>query len=184
MTTERLSLVVLGMALCIACALWPVSAGAQGPVPEDAPGEPAPEVQPQPEAPPLPPVQAVPALESPPAPDPTPEDAPPVVSTETGVVSFYGREFAGRRTANGEIFNPGALTMAHRTLPFGTLVRVTNLFNNKSVTLRVNDRGPFVGGRIGDLSAGAAALLDMVWSGVVRAKLEILGMGERVLGRR
>ena len=72
-----------------------------------------------------------------------------------------------------------AMTAAHRTLPFGTWVRVTNVLNNKSVLVRVNDRGPFVGARIADLSAGAAALLDMVHAGVVRAQLEIFGAGAK-----
>jgi len=100
--------------------------------------------------------------------------AAPGIATFEGAVSFYGREFAGRSTASGERFDPDLLTMAHRTLPFGTQVRVTNLRNNKSVVVRVNDRGPFVGGRIGDLSAAAAALVDMLRAGVVRARLEVL----------
>ena len=115
--------------------------------------------------------------------DPEPDSTmtPPLASveTETGEVSYYGPGFAGRRTANGKIFVPARMTMAHKTLPFGTWVRVTNLFNNKSVVVRVNDRGPFWGERIADLSAGAAALIDMVRPGVVRALLEILGVGER-----
>lgn len=91
-----------------------------------------------------------------------------------GPVSYYGREFAGRKTSNGERFDPNLLTMAHRSLPFGTLVRVTNLFNNKSVVVRVNDRGPFTGGRVGDLSSAAAMVIDMLRAGVVRARLEVL----------
>lgn len=91
-----------------------------------------------------------------------------------GPVSYYGREFAGRKTSNGERFDPNLLTMAHRTLPFDTLVRVTNLFNNKSVVVRVNDRGPFTGGRVGDLSSAAAMVIDMLRAGVVRARLEVL----------
>ncbi len=98
-----------------------------------------------------------------------------VAQTFVGIVSFYGREFAGRTTANGERFDPGILTMAHRTLAFGTLVRVTNLNNQRSVVVRVNDRGPFVGGRVGDLSAGAANLLGMLGAGVVQARLDVLG---------
>lgn len=98
-----------------------------------------------------------------------------VAAAFEGLVSFYGNEFAGRRTANGERFDPNLLTMAHRTLPFGTLVRITNLNNNKSVVARVNDRGPFTGGRIGDLSTAAAGVIDMVRAGVARARLEVLG---------
>ncbi len=95
-----------------------------------------------------------------------------------GRVSYYGAEFAGRRTANGERYAPDLLTMAHRTLRFGTLVRVTNLQNNLSVVLRVNDRGPFTGGRVGDVSAAAARLLGMHHAGVVQARLEVLGPDE------
>jgi rare lipoprotein A len=97
-----------------------------------------------------------------------------VAHTFQGIVSYYGREFAGRKTANGERFDPGVLTMAHKTLAFGTLVRVTNLQNNRSVVVRVNDRGPFVGSRVADLSAGAAHLIGMLGAGVVQARLEVL----------
>lgn len=101
--------------------------------------------------------------------------APSVTARFEGALSYYGNEFAGRRTATGERFDPTRLTMAHLTLPFGTLVRVTNLRNNKSVVVRVNDRGPHTGGRIGDVSAAAAAMLDMLRAGIVRARLEVLG---------
>ena len=95
-----------------------------------------------------------------------------------GKVAFYGKKFAGRRTASGEAFNPGALTMAHKTLPFGTLVKVTNLKNNKSVTVRVNDRGPSQPERVGDLSRAAASKIRMLRSGVIDAKLEVVGMSK------
>jgi rare lipoprotein A len=98
-----------------------------------------------------------------------------VACTFQGIVSYYGREFAGRKTASGERFDPGVLTMAHKTLAFGTLVRVTNLHNNRSVVVRVNDRGPFVTSRVADLSAGAANLLGMLGAGVAQARLEVLG---------
>ena len=87
---------------------------------------------------------------------------------------MYGNEFAGRKTASGEPFDPAALTMAHRTLAFGTLVRVTNLQNQRSVEVVVNDRGPFVPGRIADLSEAAARRIGMISDGVVEALLEIL----------
>lgn len=87
---------------------------------------------------------------------------------------MYGDEFAGKKTASGEPFDPSALTMAHRTLPFGTHVRVTNLENQRSVDVVVNDRGPFVVGRIADLSAAAARRIGMVAHGVVEALLEVL----------
>lgn len=95
-----------------------------------------------------------------------------------GKVAFYGRKFAGRKTASGERFNPNALTMAHKTLPFGTLVRVTNPKNQRSVVVRVTDRGPTTPDRVGDLSLAAANKLHMVKSGVIEAKLEVVGKGK------
>ena len=92
----------------------------------------------------------------------------------TGTASWYGPGFHGRRTANGERFNQNALTAAHRTLPFGTRVRVTNLRNNRSVVVRINDRGPYSGGRIIDLSAAAAREIGMINSGVARVRIEVL----------
>ena len=92
-----------------------------------------------------------------------------------GRASWYGPGFHGRRTANGEIFNSNAMTAAHRSLPFGTRVRVTNVRNGRSVIVRINDRGPFIGGRIIDVSAGAARRLNMISSGVAPVRLEILG---------
>ena len=92
---------------------------------------------------------------------------------------MYGNNFAGRKTASGERFDPAALTMAHRTLPFGTRVRVTNLENQRSVEVVVNDRGPFVSGRIADLSEGAARRIGMIVDGVVEALLDILQEGKR-----
>jgi rare lipoprotein A len=104
--------------------------------------------------------------------------AAPSASTsaaESGKIAWYGRKFAGRKTASGEAFNPEALTMAHKTLPFGTLVKVTNPKNNKSVTLRVNDRGPTQAGRVGDVSYAAARKLGMLKSGVIEAELAVVG---------
>lgn len=80
---------------------------------------------------------------------------------EEGIASFYAPRFHGRQTANGEIYNHHAMTVAHRTLPFGTRLRVTNKDNGRSITVRVNDRGPFVGGRILDLSGEAARRLKV-----------------------
>jgi rare lipoprotein A len=97
---------------------------------------------------------------------------------------MYGNDFAGRKTASGAPFDPTALTMAHRTLPFGTRVRVTNLENQRSVEVVVNDRGPFVPGRIADLSEAAARRIGMVASGVVEALLDILQLGTKALGGR
>jgi rare lipoprotein A len=94
--------------------------------------------------------------------------------TQKGRVSWYGPGFHGRRTANGEVFDTNELTMAHRTLPFGTEVRVTNLTNGRSVVLRVNDRGPYVRGRIADLSHAAAMRLGFVDHGITRARIEVI----------
>ncbi|MFM6515019.1 MAG: septal ring lytic transglycosylase RlpA family protein, partial [Microcystis panniformis] len=92
-----------------------------------------------------------------------------------GMASWYGSGFHGRRTASGETFNSGGLTAAHRYLPFGTKVRVTNLHNGRSVVVRINDRGPFSGGRVIDLSRGAAAIIGVFQSGVAPVVLEVLG---------
>ena len=97
---------------------------------------------------------------------------------QEGTVSWYGGQFHKRPTASGELFNANALTMAHPTLPFGTRVKVTNLRNGRSVVVRVNDRGPFVGHRIGDLSRAAATTLGMMSRGVAHARIEILGEGD------
>jgi len=93
---------------------------------------------------------------------------------QQGRVSWYGPGFHGRRTANGETFDTHDLTMAHRSLAFGSAVRVTNLENGRTVVVRVNDRGPYVRGRIADLSLAAADELGFVDHGVVRAKIELL----------
>lgn len=95
-------------------------------------------------------------------------------SVQTGEASYYGPGFHGKLTANGERFNMHALTAAHRTLPFGTRVRVTNLTNGKSIVVRVNDRGPFKKNRIIDLSREAARKIDMLQSGTARVSLEVL----------
>lgn len=92
----------------------------------------------------------------------------------TGPASWYGPGFHGRKTANGERFNMHELTAAHRSLPFGTKVRVTNQKNGKSVVVRINDRGPYAGGRVIDLSRGAAQALSMVGAGVAPVKLQVL----------
>ena len=93
---------------------------------------------------------------------------------EVGEASWYGKPYHGRLTANGEKYNMRKLTAAHRTLPFDTKVRVTNLRNGRRVKVRINDRGPFVGGRIIDLSRKAASKLKMIEDGVVPVGLQIL----------
>lgn len=97
-----------------------------------------------------------------------------VTSTLTGTASWYGPGFHGRRSASGEVFNQNDLTAAHRTLPFGTRVRVTNLSTGQQVIVRINDRGPFSHGRIIDLSAAAAGQIGLRASGVARVQVEVL----------
>jgi len=94
---------------------------------------------------------------------------------QRGVASYYGPGFHGRLTANGETFDMNAMTCAHLTLPFGTVLRVTNLDNDREVVVRVNDRGPYVGGRIIDLSQGAATELGMIESGTAEVMLQVIG---------
>jgi rare lipoprotein A len=91
-----------------------------------------------------------------------------------GEASYYADRFNGRTTANGETFDINQLTAAHRTLPFGTRVRVTNLKNQKSVVVRINDRGPYAKGRVIDLSPAAARRIDMIGMGVAPVRLEVL----------
>ena len=121
---------------------------------------------------PAPSVQLPPAPQQPPA--PSRSSSAPRNSRERGLISLYDRDFSGKKTASGEPFDPTEFTMAHRTLPFGTRVRVTNLENHRSVVVVVNDRGPFVAGRIADLSKAAARRIDMVDDGVVEGVLDIL----------
>jgi hypothetical protein len=99
------------------------------------------------------------------------DDYPPPVF---GRASYYGPGFAGRRTASGAVFRPEQLTAAHRYLPLGTKVRVTNLQNGRSVLVTINDRGPYIRGRHIDLSAGAARAIGMIGRGVARVRIEVL----------
>jgi rare lipoprotein A len=98
-----------------------------------------------------------------------------VVFRQEGIASWYGGKFHGRRTASGERYNMYGISAAHRTLPLGTVVRVTHQANGRKLTVRINDRGPFVEGRIIDLSLGAARKLDMVNEGIARVTLEAYG---------
>jgi rare lipoprotein A len=104
-----------------------------------------------------------------------PRPAAPIIQGEQGIASWYGYPYHGRRTSSGEIYNMHDMTAAHRTLPFGTRVKVHNLDNGRSVTVRINDRGPFVEGRIIDLSYAAAKAIGM--SGLAPVRLEILSLG-------
>jgi len=97
---------------------------------------------------------------------------------ERGKASWYGNQFHGRTTASGEVFDQEAMTAAHRKLPFGTIVRVRNLCNDKTVVVRINDRGPFIRGRIIDLSKGAARRIGMIRDGVVPVRVMVLEKGD------
>ncbi len=118
------------------------------------------------------PAAPAPAAAAAPAPAAAPAGTP--AEAGEGKLAWYGGKFAGRKTASGQRYDPGAMTMAHKSLPFGTRVRVTNLKNKRSVVLRVNDRGPTQGDRIGDVSLAAARKLGMLRSGVVDAKIEVV----------
>ncbi len=100
--------------------------------------------------------------------------AQPVGHTETGVASWYGHPYDGRQAADGEIYDMETLVAAHRTLPFQTWVRVRNLANGKSVDVRIIDRGPFVGGRIIDLSHAAAQQIELIRSGTARVEITVI----------
>jgi len=123
----------------------------------------------------------IPPSEPPTAPSPitqvVPPPAPPATPpgfTQVGLASWYGRAHAGHRTASGEPFNPNAMTAAHRTLPLGAMVRVTNVGNGRTITVRINDRGPTDGSRIIDLSRAAAEALGFRANGIARVRLERL----------
>ncbi|MCC9135802.1 septal ring lytic transglycosylase RlpA family protein [Pontibacter silvestris] len=100
--------------------------------------------------------------------------------TQTGAASWYGSKYHGRKTSSGERYNKNEMTAAHKTLPFGTKVKVTNLANNKSVIVRINDRGPFVGHRIIDVSEAAARKIRLRSQGVAKVKIEILEPGSEI----
>ena len=106
-------------------------------------------------------------------PPPTPGGSRPGW-TQTGIASWYGEPYHGRTTASGEEYDMNQLTCAHRTLPFGTRIRVHNLENGRSVTVRVTDRGPFVEGRIVDVSRRAAQELEMLGAGLARVRITVL----------
>ncbi|MEB3306827.1 MAG: septal ring lytic transglycosylase RlpA family protein [Cyanobacteriota bacterium] len=139
-------------------------------LPNPAEGEPEAELQGQPEE-----VRTVDV-------DPAREPAIPAaravpqapVAVSHGRASWYGPGFFGNRTASGEVLRPGTLTAAHRSLPFGTRVRVTNLSNGRSAVVRINDRGPFHGNRVIDLAHGAAGRLGLISSGLADVRLEVL----------
>ena len=140
---------------------------APAPQPEPAPAA-QPPLAPRSQSKPLPPAGGVPP--------PLTRNAPfvPGIYVEQGTASWYGVPFHGRRAANGEIFDMNTLVAAHRTLPFGSMLRVTNLNNGRDVEVRVIDRGPFVGDRILDLARAAAVSLDMLGTGTAPVRIELL----------
>lgn len=105
---------------------------------------------------------------------PANSEANPEYYSEVGYASFYADSFVGKTTASGEIYDSNELTAAHRSLPFGTKLKVTNLDNQLTIIVRVNDRGPFVPSRIVDLSTRAAKELDMLQKGIARVKIEVV----------
>jgi rare lipoprotein A (peptidoglycan hydrolase) len=115
-----------------------------------------------------------PAIPVPAMPSPVAPQVRDVIYRETGVASWYGRDLQGRTTASGEIFDQNGISAAHRTLPLGTVLSVTNLDNFKSIKVRINDRGPFVKGRVLELSYGAAKELGFALQGTARVKIESL----------
>ena len=116
---------------------------------------------------------------------PTRPVTPPVVGgRQEGIASWYGPGFHGKRTANGEVYDQYELTAAHQTLPLGTRVMVTSLTNGRAVEVRINDRGPFIGGRVVDLSYAAASVIGMVGPGTMPVQLEVLDAPVQVASRR
>jgi rare lipoprotein A len=121
----------------------------------------------------------------PPLPPPPPAEMQPAVPgqyVEQGVASWYGVPFNGHRTSNGEIYDMYQFTAAHRTLPFDSVVRVTNLRNSKQTEVRINDRGPFVENRVIDLSLAAARALDMVGTGTAQVRIELVSGPNPLVG--
>ncbi len=117
-----------------------------------------------------------------PSPAPVPESFGKPVSTEVGLASWYGPPYAGRKGADGTVYDQNALTAAHLTLPMGTIVRVTNLSTNQSVVVKITDRGPFVRGRIIDLSLAAAKATGVYRAGVAKVKVEAFAAPMRANG--
>lgn len=109
---------------------------------------------------------------------------PKMGSTESGIASWYGNPYHGRRAANGEIYDMEKLTAAHRTYPFETWVRVRNLSNNRTVDVRIQDRGPFIRGRIIDLSRAAAREIDLLGPGITKVRLTVIAPPKHIERQR
>jgi rare lipoprotein A len=149
----------LAVLLAITAVLLLAGCGARQPVRAHVPAPP-------------PPIDQEPAPAATPPPAPQPQPAPAYV--ETGLASWYGPPYHNRRASNGEVYDMHAMTAAHRTLPLGTRVRVTNVETGHSAVVRINDRGPFVGGRVIDLSLAAAKAVDVWRPGTAMVRLEVL----------
>ncbi len=183
MTASRLTsraVLVLASACSIGCAARRPVANQPPPAPTQpaaTPGETSEKAKPGTAVSPAPNPNATAAKH-----DKTPVAPAPVGYTEEGNASWYGNPFHGRRASNGETYDMHKLTAAHRTLPFETMVRVTNLSNNKSTVVRITDRGPFVENRVIDLSMAAAREIESIGPGVVRVRLEVLGNVDPTVG--
>jgi rare lipoprotein A len=153
------SLLTAALATSVALAQTAAPAPAAAPAPTAAPAIPA----------------AAPKAEAKPAASASGDDA------MTGKVAYYGAKFNGRKTASGERFNANAMTMAHKTLPFGTMVRVTNVKTKKSVVVRVNDRGPSTPDRMGDLSRAAAVKVGAIKAGFAEVTLTKVGKSGKAM---
>jgi len=163
----------LGVPLLVVLVL--TGCASRPPVPSAPPSPPtATEPEPTPSPAPAPPTR--PTSAPPSAAEPPTRTAPfvPGMFIEEGVASWYGAPFHGRRAANGEIFDMNSLVAAHRTLPFGSIVRVTNLNNGRDVQVRVIDRGPFADDRVLDLARAAAVALDMIGTGTAPVRIELI----------
>lgn len=115
---------------------------------------------------------------------PAPPAAPSPGWTETGIASWYGNPYHGRKTSSGEVFDMNQMTAAHRTLPLGAIVKVTNLDNRRTVAVRINDRGPFVEGRIIDLSRAAAREIGLLGPGIAKVRIELTGYSNPELAKQ
>jgi rare lipoprotein A len=159
--------------LALACLLLLLTGCSHKPAQVVVPAAPSP----QPEAPAgTPPVEAerskVPETSLPPLPEIAPDEKP--LAIETGIASWYGAPYHNRRGSNGEIYDMHALTAAHRTFPLGSIVRVTNLSSGDSVVVRITDRGPFIEGRVVDLSRAAAEKIGLIRRGTGEVRIELL----------
>jgi rare lipoprotein A len=161
------------VAACLVAALALAGCAGRRPVASSGPAISSPKLEPGPTEPP---VSA--------STKPLTASAPfvPGIYTEQGVASWYGVPFHGRRAANGEIFDMNTLVAAHRTLPFGSILRVTNLNNGRQIEVRIIDRGPFVEGRILDLARAAAAGLGMIGTGTAPVRIELLSSPSLTIG--